>query len=78
MARNWNDCRPEAGPSTSRNSRYSEGVSVSSTAHCSKSWRWICFTRARILKHGASLSAFTCSIAAASSWIMSFIQSSAV
>ena len=78
MARNWCDCSPEAGPSTLRNSAYSEGVSVSSTAHCSNSWRWICFTRARILKHGASWSACTCAIAAASSWIMSFIHSSEV
>ena len=36
---------------------YSEGVSVSSTAHCSNSCRWMSFTRARILKHGASSSA---------------------
>ena len=78
MARNWCDCRPEAGPSTLRKSAYSDGVSVSSTAHCSKSWRCTCFTRARILKHGASWSFFTCAIAAPSSWIMSFIHSSEV
>ena len=40
-------------PSAGRNASYSDGVSVSSTAHCSNSCFWISLTRARILKHGS-------------------------
>ena len=54
-----------------------DGVSVSSTAHCSNSWRWTCLTRARIFRHGVDVVARRCAIAARSSWIISFIHSSA-
>ena len=47
MIRYCSDWNPLAGPSTSRNFTYSDGVSVASTPHCSNSWRWICLTRAR-------------------------------
>jgi len=62
--------------SVGRNASYSDGVSVSSTAHCSKSCFWMSFTRARILKFASRASARTWPIAAFSSWIRSFIQSS--
>ena len=76
MARYCADWKPDELPSDGRNASYSDGVSVSSTAHCSKSCFWMSFTRARILKHGSSASARTKAIAALSSWIMSFIHSS--
>ena len=47
MIRYCSDWKPDASPSTPRNFTYSLGVSVASTPHCSNSWRWICFTRAR-------------------------------
>ena len=49
-ARYCADWKPDDVPSAGRNASYSDGVSVSSTAHCSNSCFWISLTRARILK----------------------------
>ena len=54
IARYCADWNPDDVPSAGRKPSYSDGVSVSSTAHCSKSCFWISLTRARILKHGSS------------------------
>ncbi len=63
MARYCADWKPDDVPSVGRNASYSDGVSVSSTAHCSKSCLWIALTRARILKQASSRSWRTNAIA---------------
>ena len=70
------DWNPEAGPSTWRNCWYSVGVKVSSTAHCSNNWRWICLTRARIFRHVSVWSVDNNAVAARNSWMINFIHSS--
>src|SRR5436190_9477440 len=78
ITRCWSDWKPLAGPSTCRNSPYSLGVSVASTAHCETSCAWMCLTRARILKLGSNWSRRTNASAARSSWRISLNQSSLV
>src|SRR5229473_7445598 len=76
MARYCADWKPDELPSDDRKPSYSEGVSVSSTAHCSNNCFWINFTRDRILKQASSWSTRTKRMAALSSCSISFIHSS--
>ncbi len=76
MARYCADWKPDELPSVDRNPSYSEGVSVSSTAHCSNNCFWINLTRDSVLKLASSWSARTKPIAALSSCSISFIHSS--
>ncbi|MNI32535.1 hypothetical protein D3C73_864510 [compost metagenome] len=57
---------------------YSDGVSVSSTDHCSVSWRSTCLLRASTLRHCQTSSRCRKPIAAPSSWPNNFSHSSEV
>ncbi len=76
MVRYCSDWKPDDGPSRSRKPMYSEGVSVSSTDHCSVSWRITCLARASTLRHCQTWFCWRKPMAARSSWIISFIHSS--
>ena len=51
MVRYCSDWKPDDGPRISRNSMYSDGVSVSSTDHISVSWRRMFLQREKIFWH---------------------------
>ncbi len=78
MLRYCSDWKPDDGPSSSRKPMYSDGVIVSSTDHCSVSWRSTCLARASTLRHCQTRSRCRKARAARSSWISSFIHSSEV
>src|SRR3546814_10909728 len=72
------DWNPDEGPRMSRNSMYSEGVSVSSTDHCAVSWSSTRLQRATTLPNCHTRSPRRWATAAESSWISSFSHSSEV
>ena len=76
MARYCNDWKPDDGPSRWRKPMYSEGVSVSSTDHCSVNWRSTCLLRASTFWHCHTWSAWRKARAACNSCISSFSHSS--
>ena len=70
------DWKPDEGPSTWRNSMYSDGVSVSSTDHIAVSCAITCLQRAKIFWQASSSSRRRCATAAPSSCTSSFSHSS--